>query len=540
MPRSSLSLVILVASTIIAPSHGQSGVASLLESSASSRQVEAPQVLEAAAESFERACLEALGFEGNEREALDSAPELPRDRRIELAEEASSSFHAALESKVSELRGDGLLLFDEVSQAIGPLREERLDELSERVEAEVTGHSPPPVRREFESDRAHRMALARYVLLERNSPKSWLFLLAWTVGGFVLAVCVLRVSRRKTRDAKEPGLMSAAQSVVQSLNGPLYLLLATGGLGLGLQSIWLPNTLFEPVLVTMLLAVALGFFWMTWRFTATVPARLGSWMTPEGESPGQQILEIARKVMRLGLILGFAFLCAEFIFGADLTALLAGVGIVGLAITLAAQDTLKDLFAALTIHVNRPFALGDLVRFEGYFGHIEEIGFRMTRIRTLDGHLVTIPNAKLVSDPVENVGARPFIRRRFRLDLPYDTPIEDVSAAIESVRESIRTAGGLAGDKEVEVHFDEFGPHSFKLLVQYYYESGDYWAAKKKATEIDLAIVECFRDKGVEFAFPTRTLFVHGEEPPEAAASEDGAAAPDGGKPEESGSREPA
>lgn len=214
----------------------------------------------------------------------------------------------------------------------------------------------------------------------------------------------------------------------------------------------------------------------------------------------------ASKVLRLGLIVAFVALAVEVVFGADLTTFLAGLGILGIVVTLAAQDTLEDLFAALTIHPNRPFLLGDLVRFAGHFGSIEEIGFRVTRIRTLDGHLVTVPNAKLVSEPVENVGARPHIRRRFHLDLPYDTPVESISTAVEAVRTA--NAGSLAPGEGVQVHFDMFGPHSLDLLVQYHDESGDYWAAKENATDVDLAIVESLRKERIHFAFPTRTVHV--------------------------------
>lgn len=91
--------------------------------------------------------------------------------------------------------------------------------------------------------------------------------------------------------------------------------------------------------------------------------------------------------------------------------------------------------------------------------------------------------------------------------------MERLSEAVEIVREVITSAGELDPDQEVQVHLDEFGPHCLRLLVQYHYQSGDYWAAKRKATEIDLALVERFREREIEFAFPTQTLHVHTRDP---------------------------
>jgi MscS family membrane protein len=518
-PRSLASLLLATLLLALPGAAQQSGVAALLGGGSSLHEVDGEAALEAARGSFDLALRERLGLEEDER---GSEAELPRARREELAEQARQAFAEDARRSLTELRGDGLLTADEVTRALSGLRERRLAEAAEVMRAEAGGFDPPPRREDFSGSLAYLRALARYTFLERNSWRRWLLLLGATVAGLALAGGVLKLSKWSLGSGGGR-LRGALRASVATLNGPLYLLLSLGGLAFGLWRIWLPVELERPTQLVLEVLLWIALFWAAWRLTSPAAQRLGALATPSDERPNEQALEVVRKALRLGLLFLFAFVVVEVLIGTDLTAVVAGLGLAGLAVTLAAQDTLKNLFATFTIHTSEPFRLGDLVRFERWFGTIEEIGFRATRLRTLDGHLVTIPNSKLVGEPVENVQARPHIRRRFHLDLPYDTPRERVERAIELVREVIEQAGELDPDEEVQVHFDELGPHSLRLLVQYHYREGDYWAAKEKATEVDLALVERFREEGIEFAFPTRTVHLVGAEPtqePEPAAEE--------------------
>lgn len=166
----------------------------------------------------------------------------------------------------------------------------------------------------------------------------------------------------------------------------------------------------------------------------------------------------------------------------------------------------KNIIASFTIFGDQPFVLGDLVQYEEHLGKVETIGFRSTKIRRFDGHLVTIPNARLVSGHIENVGARPHIRRRFHLDLPYDTPPEKVSEARELLHEILDDKDCWPEDFAPKVEFIEFGAYSLRLLVEYRQQPPDYWGAFRRDTEINLEILGRFRDAGIEFAFPSQTV----------------------------------
>lgn len=111
------------------------------------------------------------------------------------------------------------------------------------------------------------------------------------------------------------------------------------------------------------------------------------------------------------------------------------LGIAGLAVSLAAQDSIKNLFGSVTIFIDNPFSVGDRIVFSGTDGFVEEIGFRSTRIRTLTGHLVTVPNMKFIDEAVENITARPYIRRTMNMTITYDTPPDKIEQAVQIIRD---------------------------------------------------------------------------------------------------------
>ena len=157
--------------------------------------------------------------------------------------------------------------------------------------------------------------------------------------------------------------------------------------------------------------------------------------------------------------------------------------------------------------------------FAGYDGMIEEIGFRSTKIRTLTGHQVNIPNSKIVSESVENIGRRPTIRRLMNVTITYDTPRAKIEQAVailraileeEDIREPIRPT--VNGDEfPPRVFFSDFNADSLNILVIYWYAPPAYWDFMEHAQRLNLRIFEEFEKAGIEFAFPTQTLYLAGD-----------------------------
>jgi MscS family membrane protein len=212
-------------------------------------------------------------------------------------------------------------------------------------------------------------------------------------------------------------------------------------------------------------------------------------------------------------------LIAENVFRQNIATWLAGLGIAGIAVSLAAQDSLKNLFGSITILLDRPFKLGDRIVFSGYDGPVEEIGFRSIKIRTLTGHLVTVPNSKVVNEAVENIGARPYIRRLMNVTITYDTPREKVELAVKIIQDLLEEEGlrkpvhGSIGSDEYppKVYFSGYNADSLNILVLYWFFPPKYWDYMNHAQRFNLRLFEEYEKAGIEFAFPTQTLFLAGD-----------------------------
>jgi small-conductance mechanosensitive channel len=162
---------------------------------------------------------------------------------------------------------------------------------------------------------------------------------------------------------------------------------------------------------------------------------------------------------------------AQSLSDKPISALIAGLGLGGLAFALAAQDTIKNLFGSLVIFSDKPFGLGDRINYDGHDGTIEEVGLRSTRLRRLDGHQVTIPNGELANKSIHNIAKRPFIRRIFTIGVTYDTSPEKVKEAKAILEDILKDHEGLdpKGELLPRVYFSDFSASSLDFKCMYWY-----------------------------------------------------------------------
>lgn len=192
--------------------------------------------------------------------------------------------------------------------------------------------------------------------------------------------------------------------------------------------------------------------------------------------------------------------------GVDVTALVAGLGIGGIAIGLAAQGIFADLFASLSIILDRPFVRGDFVIFGEHMGTIERIGIKSTRIRSLSGEQIVVSNANLLQATIRNYQLLYERRVVFTLDVSYRTPADVVQEIPALLEGAVRGARSTRFDR---AHFKGFGPSALTFEVAYYVPSPDYNVYMDVQQHINLTIMRGFAERGIEFAFPTRTIFFH-------------------------------
>jgi small-conductance mechanosensitive channel len=194
--------------------------------------------------------------------------------------------------------------------------------------------------------------------------------------------------------------------------------------------------------------------------------------------------------------------------GVQITTLVAGLGIGGIAVALAAQSVLGDLFASLVIVLDRPFVVGDFIILGDFMGSVERIGIKTTRVRSLSGEQIIFPNHDLVSSRVRNY--KRMLERRivFSLGLVYGTTADRMQRAVQIVREAIEHQ--QPNTRFDRAHFNAFGDFSLNIEAVYYVLSPDYLVYMNVQQAINLELLQRFGDEGLDFAFPTQTVYVEG------------------------------
>lgn len=245
---------------------------------------------------------------------------------------------------------------------------------------------------------------------------------------------------------------------------------------------------------------------ITWLIARVVASLIDEYIVPYVEKSesefDDQLLPIARKTVNV-LIWVFGILIALSNSGFDIAALIAGLGIGGLALALAAQDTVKNIFGGVMVFLDKPFKMNDRIKVNGMDGIIEEIGVRSTRLRTLEGRLITIPNGQFSDNAVENVTLEPTRKVVVNLGLTYDTTPEQMEDAMKTLEEIVKNNKKTTG--EALVSFNTWGDFSMGILFIYYIREADDILSCQ--SEINLEILRQFNAKGLEFAFPTQTIY---------------------------------
>jgi len=222
------------------------------------------------------------------------------------------------------------------------------------------------------------------------------------------------------------------------------------------------------------------------------------------------LVPVVRKALRVTIAIVAILLISETILGANVKSLLLSAGVGGIAIALAAKDTIANFFGSITIFTDRPFQMGEMVKIGEHIGPIEEVGFRSTRMRTTKGHLVTIPNSVIANSMVENIGRRPFIRRTSSITITYDSGHAKAKKAVEIIKEVLAGVPELSGDPDrpPRVYFSDFTDWALSIYMSYWVKPPDYWLYYEVNERVNLEIMKRFEAEGIEFAFPSQTLYV--------------------------------
>ncbi len=214
------------------------------------------------------------------------------------------------------------------------------------------------------------------------------------------------------------------------------------------------------------------------------------------------ILKIVRAIIYI--VAGFIVIT---LLGVNLNGLVAGLGVGGVIVTLAAQDTAKNLFGGLVIFLDKPFIVGDWIEMSPYEGTVEDITFRSTRVRTFENSVVNIPNSIISNSSIINWSKMEKRRYKTNLCLELDTPLEKLDIFQKRVREMLQQREAIY-DESIIVKFDEIKDNGINVLVSSYTESVDYTSYLAEKENINRKIMKILREEHIELAYDTKTLYV--------------------------------
>ena len=346
---------------------------------------------------------------------------------------------------------------------------------------------------------------------------SWLKLLFCLLLVFVVVtverVVRLLIQRRIDTIPSVDGQISWVRLILRAVIRPLSLLLWVYGIYGALSPLYshfqgadgsnLIHLVFQK---TATVGGILAFFWFVYLFVHVLDARLSLWAKSTDSTIDDILVPLFGKTLRVFIIILAGIIVIQNLTGIEIGPLLASLGIGGLAVALAAKDSIANFFGTLTILFDKPFQVGERIVIDNYDGVVEDVGFRSTRIRLLTGHLVTIPNEKVVNSGLENIGRRPNIRWLTNIGITYDTPPEKIEKAVAIIREILADHEGMHPDFPPRAYFNGFNDWSLNIMALAWYHPPNYWDFQEWVQRTCLEITRRFSAEGIDFAFPSSTL----------------------------------
>ncbi len=283
---------------------------------------------------------------------------------------------------------------------------------------------------------------------------------------------------------------------------------------LGLENTNIPLKTFSGIITETLVAVFLT--WLVLRLIDVFDNYLAGVLQKEKGKGKREILLHFFPLMKRALKVAVLFIALIVIvqnWGYSVTSLVAGFGITGLAVGFAAKESISNVFGSVFIVADHVYKIGDWIVVDRSInssnveGIVEDISLRSTKIRAFDNTLITIPNCEMANATIKNVSAHKKRRIYEFIDITYDTPAEKVELAVELCRKIVREHPEM--EEYQQIHFNQFGAHSLKIMLYIFTKTTDWGEYLRIRQEIFLSIFREFNNHGIEFAFPTQTLYLN-------------------------------
>lgn len=336
-----------------------------------------------------------------------------------------------------------------------------------------------------------------------NTVQEWLIAMGIILGVLVIGKIVYKIFSVGFRKLTAKTETRLDDIIIDMIEEPIVAMLIVSGIWYALQGLNLSEGFTNFIGHIMQFAI---FMMVAWLLTRLSDSLIEEYLVPFTENSQNEMADQLLPILRKGLkaiIWSMAIIIGLNNAGYDVAALIAGLGIGGLALAMAAKDTVANVFGGFTILTDKPFKINERVQVAGYDGTVVEIGIRSTRIKTLAGRIVTIPNSKFADSPVENVSWEPMRKISLELGLVYDTTPEFMEKALQILKEIADSEEHIKSG--ATVFFSGFGDFAMNIKFIYYIKKSGNIAETQNS--VNMAILKQFNQAGLEFAFPTQTLY---------------------------------
>ncbi len=327
------------------------------------------------------------------------------------------------------------------------------------------------------------------------------------LAGLLLTLILLRLGRREKR--KHPLLMR--WRIFSALSFPAGSFVSIAGIFLSSMPLlntvtgrfyWLDIRIFAALLV-------LAAVWGIYRLLGVFHIAVRRYAMRDDNTLDELLVQMIHNTLQIVLAALTLLIIGQTIFELDITALLAGAGVAGLAVAFAAKDALANFFGTIVIILDHPFRLGDRIRINAIDGIVEDVGMRCTRLRTPEESLCILPNSLISSTALENVTKKGVLRYDFVIGLEYGTTPEQMRTAMDLLHQAADNFHGTdRPGLEPRIFFESFGSSALNIKVSVWLKTADFNGEEKLRTELNLEILEKFSAAGLSIAYPTTTTYV--------------------------------
>lgn len=336
-----------------------------------------------------------------------------------------------------------------------------------------------------------------------NTIEDWGISIIIVIAAIVITKLISLFNRKVLKTFTKKTSTRLDDIVFYAIESPILFGIMLVGLWIAIHRLVYPDNFVSAVDSAYRILIVLN---VTWFFARLVSCLLEVYW---GGKPGHSKMMpvVKRTLLVLVWIIGGVMALSNV--GVNISALLGTLGIGGIAFALAAQDTVKNIFGAFTIFTDKPFSIGDTVRLDNFEGTIVDIGVRSTKMRDYDKRIITFPNYRVADASIINISTEPMRRVVMKIGLTYDTSAEDMNKALGILR-NIPSKVQYASPNDLIVNFSDFTDSALVITFIYFIEkAGDIG---KVTSDMNMEVLASFNQAGLNFAFPTQTIYLEKDE----------------------------